>query len=178
MARCHTLLWLCAPTAYRRLLGFMSNSSLKHLLKYEGDVKPTSYAISDTLFSVFPTAGEPSLVAPCVAAPPVSGRSEPSPFYITARAKALSLRPVAPPRSRCRRGSLVSLCVVYLRTSCLPRSASPLPPSPACRQQTPKRSNYARTHQILDAREQYLTRERLRDIRVGTRVVALLALFG
>lgn len=31
----------------------MSNSSLKHLLKYEGDVKPTSYAISDTLFSVF-----------------------------------------------------------------------------------------------------------------------------
>lgn len=39
--------------AYRKLLGFMSNSSLKHLLKYEGEVKPTSYAISETLFSVF-----------------------------------------------------------------------------------------------------------------------------
>ena len=38
---------------YRKLLGFMSNSSLKHLLKYEGEVKPTSYAISETLFSVF-----------------------------------------------------------------------------------------------------------------------------
>ena len=38
--------------------------------------------------------------------------------------------------------------------------------------------HYARTQQVLDAREQYLTRERLRDIRVGTRVVPLLALFG